>query len=370
MLPSQDPDHSGLKGAALTLRDFPLPFDARLAVLNTFFDCNAETEDGLSAPSNDSYFCYYRRLVENSKTWSIMKSHDDMLDLVRLIKQPEATRDYVENSLRIQLLDQESEEADEILEDTVNLAVRLLLMVSTGGFSSTGRSLTVSGETKFGWKDGTIKSLLRTQFTTQRTVKESVKLEKIFNAKNLEHIGGIKVRWTSNLADHLRMRDDDTAIELFHYASFLRFHQTCSIFPVGFVDETLRTLALLLPEHDPSLKQWFVKQEGVVLKRGKLPLDPSARECGQLKVEQRQMDNFDYWHDRLIILKQVFDEAEPSNITQWWNDRRKRVQWYTFWVAALVLGLTVFFGVIQSVEGALQLYVGYSQVSGSVRSSP
>jgi hypothetical protein len=82
------------------------------------------------------------------------------------------------------------------------------------------------------------------------------------------------------------------------------------------------------------------------------------------------MDNFDYWHDRLVILKQVFDEAEPSNIRQWWNDRRKRVQWYTFWVAALVLGLTVFFGVIQSVEGALQVYVSYSQASGSVRSGP
>jgi hypothetical protein len=123
---------------------------------------------------------------------------------------------------------------------------------------------------------------------------------------------------------------------------------------------------LLLPEHDPSLKRWFVKQQNTVLKRGKLPLDPSARECGQLKVEERQMDGFFYWHDRLVILKQVFDEAEPSNIRQWWNDRRKRVQWYTFWVAALVLGLTVFFGVVQSIEGALQVYVAYSQTSKSV----
>jgi hypothetical protein len=125
---------------------------------------------------------------------------------------------------------------------------------------------------------------------------------------------------------------------------------------MAFIDETLRTLALLLPEHDPSITRWFVKQQNNVLKRGKLPLDPSARECGQLKVEERQMDDFDYWHDRLVILKQVFDEAEPSTIRQWWNDRRK-------WVAALVLGLTVFFGVVQSIEGALQVYVAYSQTS-------
>jgi len=77
-----------------------------------------------------------------------MKTHNDIIDLVRLLKQPEATRIYVENALKTQLPDGGSEEADEILEDSVNLAVRLLLMVSTGGFSSSGRSLTVSGETK------------------------------------------------------------------------------------------------------------------------------------------------------------------------------------------------------------------------------
>jgi len=57
-------------------------------------------------------------------------------------------------------------------------------------------------------------------------MKDHVKLEKIFNAMNLEHIAGIEVRWTSNLADHLRMRDDDKAVEIFHYATFLRLHQS------------------------------------------------------------------------------------------------------------------------------------------------
>lgn len=84
-----------------------------------------------------------------------------------------------------------------------------------------------------------------------------------------------------------------------------------------------------------------------------------ARECGQLKKSERQIDKFRYWHDRLVVLKQVFDEAEPSTMKQWWNDRRKRVQWYTFWVAALVLGLTIFFGLIQCIEGAMQVYKAY-----------
>ncbi|KAF8854411.1 hypothetical protein BDZ45DRAFT_597067 [Acephala macrosclerotiorum] len=188
---------------------------------------------------------------------------------------------------------------------------------------------------------------------------EQVKLEKIFNARNLEQIGGIKIRWTSNLADHLRMRDDDTAVELFHYVSFLRCHQKSGLFPTGLIDETIRTLALLLPEHNKDVEKWFKKQQKATLKRRRLPLDNFVRQCGQLKKSERQIDNFVYWHDRLIILKQVFDEAEPSTMKQWWNDRRKRVQWYTFWVAALVLGLTILFGLIQCVEGAMQVYKAY-----------
>lgn len=85
-----------------------------------------------------------------------------------------------------------------------------------------------------------------------------------------------------------------------------------------------------------------------------------ARECGQLKKSERQIEKFVYWHDRLVILKQVFDEAEPSTIKQWWNDRRKKVQWYTFWVAALVLALTIFFGLIQCIEGAMQVYKAFN----------
>lgn len=133
--------------------------------------------------------------------------------------------------------------------------------------------------------------------------------------------------------------------------------EDCTIFPSALIDETIQTLALLLPENDTDIEKWFASQQSQLLKRGKLPLDPSAREGGQLKVKERQIENFEYWHDRLVILKQVFDEAEPSNIRQWWCDRRRRVQWYTFWVAALVLGLTIFFGLIQSIEGALQVYL-------------
>jgi len=79
-------------------------------------------------------------------------------------------------------------------------------------------------------------------------------------------------------------------------------------------------------------------------------------QCGQLPTKDRKIGNFKYWHDRLVILKEAFDNTEPKGVMQWWFDRRKRVQWYTFWVAVLVLILTVFFGVVQSIEGGIQAY--------------
>ena len=125
------------------------------------------------------------------------------------------------------------------------------------------------------------------------------------------------------------------------------------------MDETISTLALLLPEHDEDVKEWFQQEQLNVQKHGRFRLDPLARECGQLKVSERKIEKFEYYHDRLVILKQVFDEAEPRNITQWWHDRRKKVQWYTFWIAVVILALTILFGLIQCVEGALQVYLAW-----------
>jgi hypothetical protein len=88
-------------------------------------------------------------------------------------------------------------------------------------------------------------------------------------------------------------------------------------------------------------------------------IDLGVLRCGYLKTKDRQIEKFKYWHDRLAILKQVFDDSSPKTISQWWNDRRNGVQWYTFWVAIVVLLLTIIFGLAQTVEGALQVYKAY-----------
>lgn len=65
-----------------------------------------------------------------------------------------------------------------------------------------------------------------------------------------------------------------------------------------------------------------------------------------------------------MILKQAYDDATPNTLRQWWCGRRNGVQWYTFWVAILVLSITTFASLIQCVAGALQMYKAYEPVAG------
>ena len=79
--------------------------------------------------------------------------------------------------------------------------------------------------------------------------------------------------------------------------------------------------------------------------------------CGSRSSRHRRarLEEYHYWYDRLLILKEEFDEARPTTIAQWWNDRRDGIQWYSLWIVML---LTLFFGLVQSIEGAIQVYQG------------
>lgn len=101
---------------------------------------------------------------------------------------------------------------------------------------------------------------------------------------------------------------------------------------------------------DKKSKAWFQK------KQNDLSLDPKAGTYGPLNAAARQIENFTYWRDRLVILKQTFDDSEPHSLSSSWYDDRKKVQWYTFWIAALVLFLTILFGLVQSVAGVVQAW--------------
>jgi hypothetical protein len=59
-------------------------------------------------------------------------------------------------------------------------------------------------------------------------------------------------------------------------------------FPDGFIDETLRTLAVLFPRNDREFRRWLVKQ---VLDR---LLDSGILRCGKAWAQDQQFEKFHF----------------------------------------------------------------------------
>ncbi len=230
-------------------------------------------------------------------------------------------------------------------------------------------------------RGGSLSDFIETRFNQPQVLSyHQVKLPKNFNAWSINVIGGLQIDFTDNLGDHLLLVDDDTRVLVFHHASFLEcqyrsvdkiFYEKSSalildrsLLPQGLAKETLRTLALLFPQSEFQLnsrwrnvkRDWFRK-----LSANSRPciVDPRVILCGSLRTEERQLEHFGYWRDRLIVLKAAYDDATPSTLSQWWHDRRNGERWYTFWVAVLVLVITTTVGFVQCVESGLQLYKAY-----------
>ncbi|KAG9230746.1 hypothetical protein BJ875DRAFT_384492 [Amylocarpus encephaloides] len=319
----------------------------KCAILKALFGCQLSVDDFARSPKIwGGYFEYYHEqsimALSNNGLSNVVQTHGDVVSMVKLLQVPEHTRETIQKLEKARLEDLKRDVDHEKICNAIDLGVKLGMML-------------LGGEGVLAWQDDQLLVSLSTEFSKVGLLeKEKVRLDKLFNARNLDHIAGLKIVWTSNLADHLRVQNDDTEVSIFHCASFLKCQTGNQVFPSGFIDETIRTLGLLLPQYDKDSNKWFGKQ-------GKNePLDENAIKCGHLTAEARQIENFHYWRDRLIILKQVFDEAKPRGIKQWWRDRRDPVQWYSFWFAvAVIAGLTILFGLVQCVEGGIQVWKAY-----------
>ncbi|KAK3369341.1 hypothetical protein B0T24DRAFT_632406 [Lasiosphaeria ovina] len=351
-----DGGNNNANGLASSVLDFPFAQHTKDAICAEFWDSLATTGQRLQSPSTDldKYWAYYYKecssALHDGGRHVATRSHSDVVDCVRKLRQG-MLRDDIKTALSAKLSAPHANQ-DEMLDNSIDLAASLLLMASFGSFS-----YGFSGRSRICWSQGSLSDFLGVYFEpddkSAARAHDSIKLEKIFKASNLDRIAGLEVVWTDNIVDHLRMTDDDTRVHIFHHASFLELQRQNpgTLLPEGLAEETLQTLAVLFPSSDRETKQWFAK-----LPPGDGRLDARILHCGRLKTDDRQIDRFKFWRDRLVMLKEVFDEAQPRTISQWWYDRRNGVQWYTFWVAVLVLVLTVVFGLVQSIEGGMQVY--------------
>jgi hypothetical protein len=130
---------------------------------------------------------------------------------------------------------------------------------------------------------------------------------------------------------------------------------------MGFIKETLDTLALLFPSTDRKTRKWLKA-------RSSSQFDLGLLDMGIYKPSpaSRRLEYYRFWRDRLDILKEAFDEATPpsKSMLEALRDRRQGDRWLTSWAAIVAITLTVFFGMVQSIEGAIQVYKAYHPTTG------
>ncbi|KAM7210107.1 hypothetical protein V8F06_014510 [Rhypophila decipiens] len=351
-----------------SLQKYTIPDDVKAEILRSLWkECQPSIDQtvDLEAYFEDYYRTRVQQFSREGGTYICISSHADIFKVTKQIVQ-DATRDTLSDF--VSKLTQSHHEKETIspkpttdaMNSTVDFCAGLLLMcefdVPQFGFS---------GSNPLPWSpELTLRQAAALYFSPQHTKTlqpDNPRIPRIFAAKSLVSIGGMRIRWTNNLVDHLLLSDDDETALVFPQVGFLRHHASFrrGHLPDGLASETLRPLALLFPtadmDHTASRKKWLDTQGNM-----------SLTKLGTPRASDRRFERFIYWHDRLVILKQAFDEASPRGWRQWWNDRRNSVQWYTFWVAVWVYVTAVVFGIVQSVEGGLQVYLAWTGAAKGV----
>ena len=333
---------------------------------------------------------YFQYFSEQCDAWRLsdsavaIQTYQDFLDLVEHLKRtrsekrsspavldffpplqaadyektptPSIVEDIITDQLQLPLRDRFSQCDPVAATNSIFLTVRLWLMLNVGS------SALFPGKSSPEWsEEQSLDSFIDSCFPTSEWGPRLSQWPFSLNVYNLERVGGFVLVWTDHLADHLYLNEDLGTIHIYHHVQALRglLHSKSPdhALPDRLLLETLQTLALIIPRANRDCKTWFKK----VYTKNAETIDHGAGDV-ELLHWARSPEKYKFWGQRLITIKMAYDASEPKNLGQWWHDRRRRVEWYTFWVAVLVVFLTIVFGLIQSITGVMQVY--YASHSG------
>ncbi|KAL1603513.1 hypothetical protein SLS60_005100 [Paraconiothyrium brasiliense] len=157
-------------------------------------------------------------------------------------------------------------------------------------------------------------------------------LDPSLTASALVDICGIKLAWTSNLMDHLRLDKRHRVLTVYEHKICLLNHikGDDSPFPLGFLQETIDTLNLLFPfGHGPTRE--LLRRENKLALYG----------LGTCNRDRRlSFGDYRVWRVQMASIVDVFNEP-PRNWWQLLSDRRNLREWATFWLGPMVLILTI-----------------------------
>jgi hypothetical protein len=205
-----------------SLAAVPLPQETRRAVICAMFDLNSsERESQVKTGRFDAYFGHwYEEQCEKAAGQVSAMNNRQIIQVMQYLKSKDATRTSIKDKLSQKSLLTMDSSMEKLLDGSIDLAARLLFTLSIGEL----KHCLTPGPT-IHWEEGKLVDSIQTELSPNYCCMDEVKLPKSFTASNLEKIEGLRVCWTSNLSEHLMMKEDDTIVTIFHQASFLELHK-------------------------------------------------------------------------------------------------------------------------------------------------
>lgn len=202
-----------------SLQIFPIPAGIRNQIQAAFWEPKDVADALKGRPSADYYFdTYYsprcQHFAREGGRHISARTHSDIAQIASWILQDQSRDD-----IRSRLLDQITEQGptEKAIETSIDMCASLLGMVECGK-----QEFVFSGRNPILWAGGSLRDCLAQRFPAQTTLDaRNLRLTKGFTGRSLSRIGGIKIKWTTNLVDHLLLTDDDQAVFIFQSPSFL-----------------------------------------------------------------------------------------------------------------------------------------------------
>ncbi|KAK4445627.1 hypothetical protein QBC34DRAFT_332668 [Podospora aff. communis PSN243] len=296
----------------------------------------------------ETYFTYFQH--ETQSAWIQYHSIHTFEDFILIIDTIRGNPTSNLADLRIAIANVKPSLASDQtkLSASIELVIRLWLLINVTIRSTPSRNPT---EGSLPWLDTqSLTEVLERHMTVPAasSVSTTETFSDYLNVVEMKRIANFQVVWTSDLSGHLTLRDG--TVHIFYQVVALRRLSTSllgSFLPSEFINETLSTLSLLVPQTKQECNSWLRAQVDVYR------LDPFI--IFDRQVVERGKRSYPHWQMRLVALSEAFDRKMPTGPIQWWYDRRDMGRWWNYWLVMLGILLTVLFGLIQSVTGILQV---------------
>ena len=343
--------HWAMDAIQQPLHDRPGP-KTQMAIIKAFW--NKTILEG-NLKRYKAYFEYYhmetRRLtmgilIGNHAPSMLAATHEDIIWIVCALS---TNRRSPKCEMRDVLRERFHVATDSACNQAMDFAIRLWLMLNV---LIDDRKRHLSQSPVIQW-DGqsTLENFVNYQLP-QAVVSQDQAFDRDFNAVNLHRYIGIRFDWISSLSDHLNLevKGGQRVLKVFTFKQFIYDHLASSenlspIIPATILNETLLSLHMLFPYWDPQTNTLLVSAGQDFHTQA-----PFEAPTGL------HLSDFNHWRDRLMELHRLY-KAPPLGKVQLWKDRRNPLQWWTFWLAAAILVLTLIFGIISSVTGGMQVRI-------------